>query len=125
MRRAVRGCGHTQRLSRHYLRPDESLPSSVIAAITSARDAMCGLHYRRQLFLGLYDVAVHSGPGPYTYKDQQGLDAAQLYFVMMEDVAGVPCPPGARLSTSQLRARGRQTDVFPTSCIIRTASLSL
>ena len=28
----------------------------------------------------------------FSYKDQEGLDAVQLYFAMMKDIAGVECP---------------------------------
>jgi Zn-dependent oligopeptidase len=83
------------RLSAHYQRPGESLPAAAIEAICRSRSALAGLHYRRQLFLGLYDLHLHSGSEPYQYKEQDGLDAAALYRAMMKDVSGIECPSDA------------------------------
>eukprot|EP00854_Cymbomonas_tetramitiformis_P006365 gene6365-7627_t len=83
-----------RRLSQHFERPDESLPADVIRSITESRSALCGLHYQRQLFLGMYDLAIHSGPVPYSYNGKHELDATQLYHEMMADIAGVKCPEG-------------------------------
>eukprot|EP00241_Pyramimonas_parkeae_P004097 CAMPEP_0114254102 /NCGR_PEP_ID=MMETSP0058-20121206/16786_1 /TAXON_ID=36894 /ORGANISM="Pyramimonas parkeae, CCMP726" /LENGTH=686 /DNA_ID=CAMNT_0001368271 /DNA_START=197 /DNA_END=2257 /DNA_ORIENTATION=- len=82
-----------QRLSKHY-KTDTNLPDDVITNICKSRNALCGLHYSRQLFLGLYDIAIHSTVPPYRYNGKEDLDAVQLYFHMMEHISGIQCPPG-------------------------------
>jgi len=64
------------------------LPDSVIELLCKSRFAMEGLSRSRYLAMALYDLKIHSGPGPYLYKGK-AFDACQLYDVMMEDIFGV------------------------------------
>ncbi|GAA5912308.1 metalloendopeptidase [Sporobolomyces salmoneus] len=47
-------------LSSHYLRPSESLPSSLVSPLLKSRSLNQGLFNLRQLFFGLYDMKLHT-----------------------------------------------------------------
>ena len=79
-----------KRLSKHHDSGD-SLPDDVIQKIVETRHVLNGYHYARMIFLGEYDVVVHSGPPPYSWSDHKDLSARELYAVMCKELTGVEC----------------------------------
>eukprot|EP00958_Prasinococcus_capsulatus_P023539 scaffold3540_cov379-Prasinococcus_capsulatus_cf.AAC.2 len=82
-----------KRLSKHHSTAEE-LPDDIIQKIVQARHVLSGYHYSRMIFLGEYDIIVHSGPAPYSYEGQEGLSAQQLYAIMCKHLTGVACIEG-------------------------------
>ena len=51
------------RMSGHYQDPSKKLPAETVAKLKAARTFNAGYHYTRQIFLALFDQAIHtSGP---------------------------------------------------------------
>ncbi len=49
-----------KRISRHYLRPEETLSDELIAQLVRAKNFNVGIHLLRQIFFGTFDMAIHS-----------------------------------------------------------------
>eukprot|EP00957_Ditylum_brightwellii_P198445 15123411-Ditylum_brightwellii.AAC.1 len=82
-------------LKRLSCRPKDgsSLPKDAIDALSKSRFVMDSYSRSRVLSMSLYDLIVHSGPGPtYSYKGQD-YDAIDLYSAILSDATGVSVIP--------------------------------
>ncbi len=77
-----------ERLSSHFLRPEERLPGDLIRALISTKNLNAGLMNCRQLFFGLWDLHIHSQAG----MGADAIDAA--YERMRREIALIPQPAG-------------------------------
>ena len=76
------------RLSSHFQRPQERLPSQLIRSLIATKNLNAGLMNCRQLFFGLWDLHIHSQTG-----EQLGADAIDAaYEQMRRDIALIPQP---------------------------------
>jgi Zn-dependent oligopeptidase len=77
-----------ERLSSHYLRPEERLPTDLIRSLISTKNLNAGLMNCRQLFFALWDLRIHSEAG----LDGGAIDGA--YEEMRREIALIPQPAG-------------------------------
>ncbi|MFM8270482.1 MAG: M3 family metallopeptidase, partial [Pseudomonadota bacterium] len=73
-----------QKLSGHYQRPSEKLPSSLIEKMLAAKNLNQGLHNLRQLSFGFIDFDFH------THKK---VDSTEVYSKRMNEILGIPILP--------------------------------
>ena len=64
------------------------LPESTIDALSKSRFLMTGYAKMKYLAMALYDLKVHSGPGPYEFEGKE-YDAVSLYNIMIERYTGI------------------------------------
>lgn len=76
-----------RRLSKH-VSDDSCLPESTIEALSKSRFLMTGYAKSKYLAMSLYDLTVHSGPGPYEFEGKK-YDAVSLYNTMIEKYTGI------------------------------------
>ncbi|KAL9182303.1 hypothetical protein ACHAXT_012955 [Thalassiosira profunda] len=76
-----------RRLSKH-ISDGSSLPESKIEALSRSRFLLTGYAKSKYLAMALYDLKVHSGPGPYQFEGKE-YDAVSLYNALIERYSGV------------------------------------
>lgn len=76
-----------QRLSKH-ISDGSSLSEETIEALSKSRFLMTAYGKMKYLAMSLYDLKVHSGPGPYEFEGDE-YDAEELYNVMIEKYTGI------------------------------------
>ena len=64
------------------------LPEEQIEALSKSRFLMTGYTKSKYLAMSLYDLKVHSGPGPYEFEGKE-YDAVSLYNAMIEKYTGI------------------------------------
>ena len=80
-----------RRLSKH-VSDGSCLPESTIDALSKSRFLMTGYAKSKYLAMAMYDLKVHSGPGPYEFNGKR-YDAVTLYNAMMQEYTGItPIP---------------------------------
>ena len=80
-----------KKISGHYLRPEESLPDSLIDKMLAAKDLNQGLHYLRQLAFGLIDLDIHTA---------SQVDSTKIYSNRMQEILGIPILEGTQPQAS-------------------------
>jgi len=74
-----------EKISGHYLRPEEKLPQSLIERMLAAKNFNQALHYLRQIAFGLTDLELHS---------QASGDSTEIYSRWQREVLGIPVMEG-------------------------------
>lgn len=82
-----------RRLSKHVT-DGSPLPEPTIDALNKSRFIMTGYAKCKYLAMSLYDLKVHSGPGPYEFEGKEH-DAVTLYNAMIEKYTGIPSMPNS------------------------------
>lgn len=78
------------RLSKHYLRPNESLPSNLTSALVRTKNFNAGILNLRQIFFATWDLTIH---GDSTGKYYEEVGAVDLeYEKLRKDIALIPQP---------------------------------
>lgn len=75
-------------LSGHYLDHSKKLPKEMVKQMLAARDFNQGLSYTRQLLLAIFDMYIHTQPGP--------LDMTETYDRLYREIAALDPLPGNR-----------------------------
>jgi thimet oligopeptidase len=73
-------------LSGHYLDHSKKLPEKVLKKLIAARDFNQGYFYTRQLYLGLYDMMLHTATG--------AVDSTALQDKLYKEIIGLDPIPG-------------------------------
>lgn len=81
-----------RRLSKHVSN-GSPLPEATIKALSRSRFLMTGYTKCKYLAMALYDLKVHSGPGPYKFEGEN-YDAVSLYNAMIEKYTSIAPLPG-------------------------------
>jgi len=81
------------RLSKHY-ESGKSLPSTEIDALSASRGALEGYARSRFISMALFDLTVHSGPGPYEF-DGVKYNTVDFYNVITEKLSDIPSIKGS------------------------------
>jgi thimet oligopeptidase len=68
-------------LSGHYKNHEKKLPAGLLKRMIAARDFNQGYFYTRQLYLGLYDMLLHTGSGP--------VDSTALQDTLYRQIIGI------------------------------------
>lgn len=87
-----------RRLSKHVSN-GSCFPESTIEALSKSRFLMTGYAKSKYLAMSLYDLTVHSGPGPYEFEGKQ-YDAVSLYNTMIEKYTGIAPMPDSFAAAS-------------------------
>eukprot|EP00041_Stephanoeca_diplocostata_P029362 m.864539 g.864539 ORF g.864539 m.864539 type:complete len:261 (+) comp23547_c0_seq16:2075-2857(+) len=82
-----------QRLSSHF-ETQKPLDAATIARVARAKGHLSALRYRRFLAQAMFDMFIHGGNAPYTFRGQTGLDMQSLWTTLHADVAGYSPQPG-------------------------------
>ena len=90
-----------KRLSKH-ISDGSSLSEETIKALSKSRFLMTAYGKMKYLAMSLYDLKVHSGPGPYEFEGDE-YDAEELYNVMIEKYTGISPLPGSFAVASWFR----------------------
>lgn len=78
-----------RRLSKHYLRPEESLPSELISALVRTKNLNAGILNLRQIFFGTWDLIIH-GDASGKYFQVGAVD--EEYEKLRQEIALIPQP---------------------------------
>lgn len=89
-----------KRISRHYLRPTETLSDELIAQLVRAKNFNAGLLNLRQVFFGIFDMTIHSLAEPFAGSDMAKETIDGLYARLRREVALIPQPAGATPASS-------------------------
>ncbi|KNF05202.1 hypothetical protein PSTG_01827 [Puccinia striiformis f. sp. tritici PST-78] len=76
------------KISQHYIRQEDHLPSSLIDKIINSRDINSGLFNLRQIFFGLYDMYVHTND-----IEKDGTDLSKLWCQMRDQISLLDSSP--------------------------------
>ena len=87
-----------RRLSNH-VEDGSCLPVETIEALSNSRFEMTGYTKMKYLAMALYDLKVHSGPGPYMFEENE-YDAVSLYNIMIKRYTGVSTLAGSFAAAS-------------------------
>lgn len=82
------------RLSSHYLRPEERLPTALIRSLIATKNLNAGLMNCRQLFFGLWDLHIHSQSSHSSQASLTADDIDRAYEQMRREIALIPQPVG-------------------------------
>lgn len=88
-----------KRISRHYLRADESLPDSLIEQLVKAKNFNAGLLNLRQVFFGIFDMTIHSIETPLR-EALKGESIDGLYARLRREITLIPQPENVSPSSS-------------------------
>ena len=88
-----------KRLSSHCT-SGKPLPAAEIAKIAGAKQFLSALTVRRMLAFAYFDMAVHSGLPPYTFRGQSGLGFRELWEACQRDIYGIAPPPNTHYASS-------------------------
>eukprot|EP01100_Stratorugosa_tubuloviscum_P005874 TRINITY_DN2580_c0_g1_i4.p1 TRINITY_DN2580_c0_g1~~TRINITY_DN2580_c0_g1_i4.p1 ORF type:complete len:751 (+),score=262.72 TRINITY_DN2580_c0_g1_i4:113-2365(+) len=72
-------------ISGHYLNSDDKLPKELLQNLINAKFADNALHYKRQIFFGIFDFMVHSF-------EEEKIDSAHLFADLMKKITSFELP---------------------------------
>jgi thimet oligopeptidase len=78
------------RLSGHYKNTSDKLPPEILKQLLAAKDFNQGYFYTRQLFLGLFDMTIHTAKGP--------VDTAKVHDSLYSQILGIKPLVGGRFA---------------------------
>jgi Zn-dependent oligopeptidase len=88
-----------KRLSRHYLRPEETLSDELITQLVRAKNFNAGLLNLRQVFFGMFDMTIHSIQAPLKEAlNNESID--MLYSRLRKEIALIPQPENVTPASS-------------------------